>query len=259
MTLDRLLAYQEHGRRPPVVILHGLFGSSRNWLRIAKALADHAHVFALDLRNHGDSPWADTMSYPEMAEDVARFIEARCAEPPALIGHSMGGKTAMTLVMGRPELVDRLVVVDIAPVPSDSQHLHLVQAMRAVDLEGLTRRAEVDAWLADEIPDSSLRSFLIQNVAPAGGGLRWRLNLEAIAHNLDALTAFDERLTKTTFERPTLLVEGEMSDYVRPEHYVLFQHMFPKLQMAVIEGAGHEVHADRPEAFLERVSAFLSG
>ena len=258
MALDQPLSFQEHGRRPPIVILHGLFGSSRNWQRIAKALADHAHVFALDLRNHGESPWSDTMTYPEMADDVRRFIEERCAEPPAIVGHSMGGKTAITLAMTAPEVLDRLVIVDIAPARSNSDHLHLVQAMQAVDLDGLTRRAEVDAWLADEVPEAPTRSFLLQNLGPGPeGGLRWRLNLHAIAHNMAILRDFDEALTRQTFAKPTLLVEGEASDYVRPEHYLIYQHMFPRLQMSVIEGAGHDVHADRPDAFLNRVQDFL--
>ena len=154
MTPDTTLAYLEFGRRPPVVILHGLFGSARNWQTVAKALATHLHVFSVDLRNHGASPWTASMTYPEMAEDVRRFIETHCAEPPMVIGHSMGGKTAMTLAMTHPEVLERLVVVDIAPAPSGNSHLHIVQALSAVDLEDAIRRAEVDAWLADEIPDA---------------------------------------------------------------------------------------------------------
>ena len=257
MDLDHPLAYTEFGRRPPVVILHGLFGSSRNWQRVAKALSDRFHVLTIDLRNHGSSPWSDHMSYEAMAADVRRIMEDRLSDPPAVIGHSMGGKTAMVLAMTQPDLIDRLVIVDIAPAPSESSHLHLIQAMRAVDLESIERRAEADAWLADEIPETTMRGFLLQNLVPGPDGLRWRLNLPALARNMKTLTGFPEELTERQFRKPTLLVEGEKSTYVRPEHYQLFQRMFPRLQMAIIEGAGHEVHADRPEPLVDRVSAFL--
>ena len=257
MDLDQPLAFTEFGRRPPVVILHGLFGSSRNWLRIAKALSDRFHVLTIDMRNHGASPWSDHMSYEAMAADVRRLMEDRLSEPPAIIGHSMGGKTAMVMAMTEPDLIDRLVIVDIAPAISESSHLHLVQALRAVDLESIERRAEADAWLADEIPETAMRGFLLQNLVPGPEGLRWRVNLHALSRNMKTLTGFPEELTERQFDKPTLLIEGGKSTYVRPEHYQLFQHMFPKLHMAIIDGAGHEVHADRPDAFVDRVSAFL--
>ena len=171
------LSHIEHGTGSPVVILHGLYGSARNWNTIAKRLAAGYRVIALDLRNHGRSPWADSMDYFEMAGDVAEFIRRHGLQGTAILGHSLGGKVAMTLALRDGDLVGSLIVADIAPVSYDHGLESFLEALEGVSLEGMERRAEVDAGLAGSIPDPSIRAFLLQNLVRDGGGWGWRVNL----------------------------------------------------------------------------------
>jgi pimeloyl-ACP methyl ester carboxylesterase len=251
------LAAVEYGTGSPVAILHGLFGSGRNWATIARHLAARHRVVAFDLRNHGASPWADTMSYPEMAEDVADSLVALGCRPAALIGHSMGGKTAMIMALADPAAVTRLVVVDIAPVPYKPHHLGLVQAMRALDLAGIARRGEADRRLAGAVPDPAERGFLLQNLV-FDPDPRWRLNLETIERELPALGEFPEPPPGTTYDGPSLFVAGARSNYVRPEYETAIRRLFPQARVHRIAEAGHWVHAERPDALLAAVEPFLS-
>lgn len=260
MSLD--LAYAEFGSSgPPVVVLHGLLGSARNWTAIAKRLGASRHVYTLDLRNHGGSPWADGMSYGAMAEDVRRFIAGRgLAGAAAVVGHSMGGKAAMTLALEHGEVVERLVVVDIAPVPyAHGTFMPFVRAMRAVDPSGVSRRAEVDERLREAVPDPGVRAFLLQNLVSdeRGGGLRWRVNLAAIEADMADVMGFPDPEPGRAYEGRTLFLAGERSDYVRPEHHGTIRGLFPNVTIEAVPGAGHWVHAEQPERFLERVQAFL--
>lgn len=258
MPLD--LAAAEFGAGPPVLVLHGLFGSGLNWRSIAQRLAERRRVFTLDLRNHGASPWADRMGYAEMAEDVRAFAARRGLGPVALIGHSMGGKVAMTLALASPEAVERLVVVDIAPVVNPPTLLAYVRAMRALDLSRLRRRAEADPLLAGTIANPAERAFLLQNlVAGPDGSLRWRLNLAAIERSMPEIVGWPEPPAGAAYRGPTLFVAGGRSDYVRAEHRPAITLLFPKARIATIPEAGHWVHAERPEAFLATVVPFLDG
>ena len=171
------LAATEQGSGPPLLILHGLFGSSRNWSTPAQRLGAERHVFALDARNHGASPWADSMTYPDMTADVQAFAAARGLGPAAVIGHSMGGKTAMLLALNHAEAVERLVIVDVAPVPYPPALAAYVRAMRRVNLAGVSRRAEVDAQLAGAITSQAERGFLLLHLRAAG---RWQLRLVGV-------------------------------------------------------------------------------
>lgn len=252
------LAFQEHGSGRPVVILHGLFGAAGNWSSVARRLAQRFHVFALDLRNHGASPWAPSMRYTDMAEDVAEFLAAHGIEPAALIGHSMGGKAAMVLALSRPRSVERLVVVDIAPVPRSPVHAPLVAALRALDLRGITRRGEADAALRPGVPDPGMRAFLLQNLVPREGGFSWRLNLDAIAASMDDLAGFPDFPPGTNYPGPTLVVRGGRSGYVEEGDRAPFAGLFPAYRLVTIADAGHWVHAEQPEKFLELVLAFLA-
>lgn len=257
MPLD--LSFTETGSGEPLAVLHGLFGSGRNWATIAKRLGASHRVLAFDLRNHGGSPWAEDMSYRAMADDVTATLAAQGIERCDLIGHSMGGRTAMVLALARPEAVRRLVVVDIPPAPSSSGHLSYVEAMQALDLSGIRRRTEVDAMLADVVPDYPTRMFLLQNLVPGESGeLRWRINLPAIEANMQALIGFPEIPGGTRFEGPTLFVTGANSDYVRDEHRAEIDRLFPNSELVEIPDAGHWVHAEQPEAFLDAVAGFLA-
>ena len=252
------LASTEVGQGEPLAVLHGLFGSGRNWATLAKRLGEDRRVLTLDLRNHGSSPWAEDMSYADMAEDVAATLASHGIEAADIIGHSMGGRTAMVLALTRPHLVRKLVVVDIPPAASSRGHLSYVRAMRELDLEQVTRRKEADDLLAEAVPDYATRMFLLQNLVPdEKGGLRWRINLAAIESAMDALIDFPRFGSDARFEGPTLFVTGAKSDYVRAEHRPEMERLFPNSGSVEIADAGHWVHAEQPEAFLEAVGTFL--
>lgn len=255
MTLE--LAFDEIGSGPPVVILHGLFGSSSNWRGIARRLAASHRVISADLRNHGASPWADTMDYPAMADDVRALVERTCAAaPPAVIGHSMGGKTAMALALLYPQQVERLIVVDIAPLSYADTLTPFAEAMRSVDVAAASR-AEVQRRLAKLVPDPTLVPFLMQNLVSRNEHFDWRVNLVAIQTSMHELSAFPAHLRTLSFERPTHAIAGGRSNYV-PRDASAFLPMFPQINLQFIETAGHWVHADRPDDFAAAVQTALS-
>src|SRR5689334_15402070 len=243
------LAATEYGAGPPVAILHGLFGSGRNWRAIAQQLAAHHHVLAFDLRNHGASPWADGMAYGEMAEDVRASLHTRGIARAAVLGHSMGGKVAMVMALLHSAEVDRLVVVDVAPTANPPALLAYVRAMRAADLRRVKRRSEVEAELAGAVPDPAERAFLVQNLLIGDGETRWRLNLEAIERGFPEIAGFPEFPPERVYSGPTLFVAGARSNYIGPEHETIIRRLFPKAQIIRIDGAGHWVHAEQPQAF----------
>lgn len=240
----------------PLIMLHGLFGSARNWASLARRFGERHHVHALDLRNHGASPWSDDMTYQAMAADVLRFIDDRGYRRVSLIGHSMGGKTAMTFALTWPERVERLIVADIAPVAYSHSFLDYAQAMRAVDLRPGIRRADIDAALAPVIEEPSLRSFLMQNLVAENGGFRWRLNLDAIAAADAAITGFPD-LGPVRCSRPALFISGGASDYVPVSYRPAILGRFPAARFEVVEGAAHWLHAEKPEIFAHLVEDFL--
>lgn len=252
------IAHGDHGEgTPPVVILHGLLGSARNWSSFARQLGATRRVFALDLRNHGASPWADEMTYDGMADDVRAFLDRQGLPAAAVIGHSMGGKVAMRLALAHGGQVDRLVVVDIAPVAYQRDfHAH-VEAMRGLDLSQISRRAEADALLAEQIDDAGVRGFLLQNLVSGDDGLAWRVPLDALAANMPAIMGFPEPGAAERYEGPALFVTGGRSDYAGPEHHPEILRLFPNAQFAAIPDAGHWVHAEAPQQFFEVVGAFL--
>ncbi|MBV9859725.1 MAG: alpha/beta fold hydrolase [Alphaproteobacteria bacterium] len=253
----RLVA-TELGQGPPLAILHGLFGSSRNWATVAKRLAERWRVIAFDLRNHGASPWADTMSYPEMAEDVRHALAERGIERYAVLGHSMGGKAAMILALHGGASVERLVVVDIAPVPYRPHHLDLLQAMQALNLSSVHRRGEAEARLAAAIPDPGERAFLLQNLVFAEGRAHWRINLSAIGRAMPDLVGFPDLPRDARYDGPALFIAGSRSDYVLPEHEPAIRRLFPRSEIAHVENAGHWLHVEQPGAFLALVERFLA-
>jgi esterase len=252
------LAYAEYGNGPELIVLHGLFGSGRNWNTVATRLAESHRVYALDLRNHGNSPWADAMSYYDLAEDVAAFIEGHKLAPVAVLGHSVGGKTAMVLALERGQLVERLIVVDIAPVRYGGSDLeYYLRAMQQTALTGLKRRDEVDAQLSDKIKEAGIRSFLMQNLVYRNQHFEWRINLAALASNFPQLADFPAAAETRVYGGRTLFLSGRLSDYVRPDHHSAIRRMFPKAEFEVIDDAGHWVHADQPERVRHQVLGFL--
>lgn len=256
------LHFERYGHGAPVLILHGLFGSSTNWRTIAKALGTRYCVYAVDQRNHGRSPHADTFGYDALAADARGFLDRHGIASAAIIGHSMGGKAAMRLALLEPDRVAALVVVDIAPARQAADGLRSVlDALLAVDPSRCATREDVDRELAAYLDDSRLRQFLLMNVARSdGGALRWRLNLRAIAAHFAELRSPVDLTgsARGPFEGPTLFVRGERSSYVRDGDRPDIQQLFPHSRIVTIEGAGHWVHAEVPERFLEVVGRFLS-
>ncbi len=238
---------------PPLVIVHGLFGSGRNWRAIARRMAARRRVVTPDLRNHGGSFHAASHSYEEMAADLARLVEALGGEAD-MIGHSMGGKAAMVLALTRPKMLRRLVVADIAPVAYDHSQAHLVEAMRALEPGQFESRAAADAALARHVDDPHLRAFLLQSLDLTAG--KWRLNLEVLARDMPLITGFPP--VHGRFTGPTLFLSGAESSYVLPTHRERIKLLFPNARFAKIPGAGHWLHAERPRAFIAVAEAFLN-
>ncbi len=252
------LAHREYGSGPPVVIVHGLFGSSRNWHSFAQKLGEQYQVFSLDLRNHGESPWSDDVGYPDLAEDVGEVIRQHDLESPVLVGHSMGGKTAMALALDQGDLIGGLVVMDISPVPYDHDHDENIGAMRDMSLSSLKSRAEADAALRLVVPEAGVRQFLLHNLVSSQGVYRWRINLDALAIGMESIMGFPGVPPNRTYSEPALFLRGERSDYVLPEHEPLIRSLFPNATIETVEGAGHWLHAERPDAVRESVERYLA-
>lgn len=252
------LASDITGSGPALLVLHGLFGSSTNWRSMARKLAaDHA-VHALDLRNHGASPWADTMTYTEMADDVRHYIEQHDLGSVSVMGHSMGGKTAMALALAYPKRVERLVVVDIIPRSYNESLSNYAQAMRSIDLMAVASRGEVQRQLQALLPDAAVAPFLVQNLVPRNKHFDWRINLAAISASMPDLTDFPQALQQRVFDRPVTAIAGALSDYIPHGDTSPFKPMFPRVVLEVIEGAAHWVHADKPQPFFEAVQRALA-
>ncbi|WP_433160438.1 alpha/beta fold hydrolase [Kribbella sp. CA-247076] len=240
----------------PVVVMHGLFGSGRNWMTAARRLSSAHRVFAFDLRNHGTSPHTQTMSYPEMAADVRETIESLGVGPVALVGHSMGGKTAMLTALQHPEVVERLVVVDAAPVGYPPAFVEYARAMRTADLSNVQRRADVDAQLAGAVDSPGTRAFLLQNLILDDAGARWRPNLPVIEAALPAISGWPS-VDGLRYDGPTLFIYGGKSDYVQQDHRATIASYFPQVRYAEVPEAGHWVHAERLDDFLAALTPFL--
>ena len=243
---------EEHSQT--ILILHGLFGSASNWRRIARVLAENYRVISVDMRNHGESPWDDDMSYPAMAGDIAGLIDRRGLVRPHVIGHSMGGKTVMTMLAGEIPL-GQVFVVDIAPVAYTHDFHDLVQAMLSVDLSQLKSRNAADVQLASAIPDSQLRAFLIQNLRRADEGFEWRINLRAMAVNMRSLVGYP-RLVPS--DHHVTFVAGGESDYIQPQYHAAINALFPDHELVTIPGAKHWVHAEKPDELLKVLGGSLT-
>lgn len=230
-----------------VHIVHGLFGSARNWGAIAKRMSDRGRVRAVDLRNHGDSPWDDAHDYPAMAADLASLI----SDPVDLVGHSMGGKAAMVLALTAPHAIRRLVIADIAPVTYQRSYDDHISAMRSLDPAQFERRSDAAAALG--IDDPGVRDFLLQSLDLKAG--RWKLNVEVLAREMPRILGFPDFVGQ--FTGPTLFLSGGASGYVTAGHRGLIKSLFPNAKFAKIPGAGHWLHAENPRAFEAALRAFF--
>ncbi len=253
-----VLSFREYGAGPPLIILHGLFGSSVNWVSMARRLSHERRVLCLDLRNHGHSPHTPDMSYADMVSDVRRFMDDHGLDRAAILGHSLGGKVAMGLALADPARIDRLIVVDIAPVTYRHSYAGIIHALRGLDLSEVTSRAQADSLLAPELPEVGLRQFLLQNLTAADGSYRWRVNLEATERNEAAIKGFPTDGHTPSYRGEALFIRGALSDYVSSEHYPIIHRLFPAARIQVVAGAGHWVHVDQPDGFFEVLNHFLA-
>lgn len=252
-----LREYGEPGNRPPLLFLHGLFGSSANWRGIARRFEAGHHVLVPDLRNHGQSPHVMDCSYAAQAADVVELLDRLGISRAVMIGHSMGGKVAMQTALSEADRVAALVCVDIAPVAYPEDRFGPVfEGLAAVQPRTLESRRQADERLARYLEARPLRSYLLQNLVKEDDGWRWRINVAALERGMPALSAFSEA-GDARYLGDSLFVYGGNSPYVRPEHGALIRERFPYARLRQISGAGHWVYADQPAVFSETLEAFL--
>jgi esterase len=268
------LFYRKYGEAgPPLIIVHGLYGASDNWIGIARELASGYEVFVIDQRNHGESPHDNRHDYEAMKEDLREFMDDRGLEKAVLMGHSMGGKTVMYFAKDYPRRVTSLIVVDIAPIPyhdlaltshMTANHAKMIDAMLELDLTRLESREDASRALATKIGSERIRMFLLKNLTrDRDKNFRWKLNLPVLRDNLEAIMdTFDtEAVARDGGIKgfPTLFISGENSDYIRPEDHVLIQSVFPTAEIVTIPRSGHWVHAEQPDLLVKNVRYFLGG
>lgn len=245
------------GSGEPLIVLHGLLGSHQNLLPTCRKFTERFRVFAVDQRNHGHSPHHDEMHYDIMADDIARFMDKHALATAHVLGHSMGGKTAMQFALNHPTRVSKLVIVDMSPRAYGPRFAKLLESLRALQPGRFKTRLEADQALAQSVPEESLRQFVLKNLIPDdNGGYRWRNNIEGIADNYEHLRKAVHGSTPFTGE--SLFLLGGKSDYVGEEDRMEINKLFPRAQFQSIAGAGHWVHAEKPVEFAEAVLGFLA-
>jgi pimeloyl-ACP methyl ester carboxylesterase len=250
------LFFRESGQGQPFIILHGLMGSSDNWLPQAKLLSDQYHVYSVDQRNHGQSPHDETLNYKVLANDLKDFIQQHTLEKPIILGHSMGGKTAMNFAVSNPELIDSLIVVDIAPKYYKVHHDVIVKGLRAIPINTIKTRVEADQVLSEYVKEEDVRQFLLKNLSrKAEGGFSWKINLPVIEKSLEDIG--QDLQFEGTFDGPTLFVRGANSAYVKDEDRDRIKQLFPKGTLVTMD-TGHWVQAEKPQEFVEVVRNFLN-
>lgn len=248
------LHYREMGEGQPMVILHGLFGFSDNWQTHAKKLAEYYRVILVDLRNHGHSEWSDAFSYDLMAEDIKELFDDLGLRKVILVGHSMGGKVAMLFAQKYDEYLEKLIVVDIGVKAYPMHHQHILAGMHAIDLEKIKVRSEAEAILKEHIDSDGVRQFLLKNLYwKEKGQLAWRMNLSVLEREMEnILSALPEKEVML----PTLFIRGELSNYILDEDFDHIEELFPDSDLITINGAGHWVHAEAPDEFMDAVLGF---
>lgn len=251
------LNHKTFGAGDPIIILHGLFGTLDNWQTVAKKLAEHYMVYIVDQRNHGRSAHVEGQNYKLMAEDLADFMEDNWMHNAHIIGHSMGGKTAMQFAADYPDMLNKLVVVDIAPKAYEGGHQTIFDALLSVDMEQVQTRKEVEEQLSKYIEDAGVRLFLMKNLSrKKEGGFQWKMNLQEIYINYSNI--LDNIEMEDSVKNESLFINGGKSNYVNEADQIEIQKLFPAASFETIENAGHWVHAEQPKALIEHVLKFLS-
>ncbi|HSM47678.1 MAG TPA: alpha/beta fold hydrolase [Draconibacterium sp.] len=261
------LFYRKEGSGSPLVVVHGLYGSSDNWINIGKRLAEKHTVYMIDQRNHGRSPFANSHTFNDMRDDLAEFFKKHNIEKATILGHSMGGKAAMWFAFDYPEKVEKLVIADIAPkdyllLKEDSQfylHQNILLAMQEIDFSKILSREEVDDFMAQKIDDERIRQFLLKNVAKNKETkmFYWRVNAEVLYSHLDEIVSgvnknwLDDRIPIISY--PVIFIRGMKSKYILPEDEPMIKEMYPDSRIIDIPDAGHWLHAEQPELFMKAV------
>ena len=263
------LFFRKYGEAgPPIIILHGLYGASDNWVSIAKSLSDRFQVYAIDQRNHGNSPHSEIHSYKAMQSDLTEFMDEMGIEKATFLGHSMGGKTAMHFCSNMPERVISLIVIDIAPISyieySEAQglgnHAKMMDAMLGLDLEQLVSRDEVSKALEDKIPSERVRRFLLKNLTrDKDRRFKWKINLDVLRKNLtQIMDGLDtEKITSSKNTYPTLFIKGASSNYIQLKDFDSIHEIFPKSNIITIPNAGHWIHSEQPRLLVKNINYFL--
>ncbi|MDO6517537.1 alpha/beta fold hydrolase [Zobellia uliginosa] len=247
------------GEGSPLLILHGFLGMSDNWKTLGGQYAEAGfEVHLIDQRNHGKSFWSDDFDYDLLAEDLKAYMEAHHLNRAAIIGHSMGGKTAMQFACSYPELTDRIIIADIAPKYYPPHHQAIIDGLNALRLETMTSRSEADATLGQYITDFGTRQFLLKNLYwVEKGQLGFRFNLKVLSQKMNEI---GENINPTDmYNGPTLFLRGDKSEYIMPNDLTEIKKHFPQAQLQTIDRAGHWLHAENPKQFFEKSLAFLKG
>lgn len=249
------LHYKKFGAGEPLLVLHGLMGMLDNWQTPAKTFAEHFEVYLIDQRNHGHSPHDPEQSYEAMMEDLLELMEDLGLPEAHLLGHSMGGKTVMKFAQNHPDMVRKLIVADIAPKAYPVHHQRILAGLRAVNLDAITRRGEADAALQQHIDEPGIRHFLMKNLYwVERGKLGWRINLDAIEANIAQM---GDAVLDQMYSEEVLFIRGAKSDYILDSDWDDVQTVFPEASLETIEDAGHWVHAEQPQAFLDVAMKYL--
>lgn len=251
------LHYRSYGEGQPVIILHGLFGMLDNWKTIAKKLSEDFMVYIIDLRNHGKSPHHPDMSYPIMAQDINQFMEDQWIFNAHIIGHSMGGKVALHLLDQYPDKIDKLCVVDIAPVTYQGNHQAIFNTLFNTPLTQYKTRSEIKDWMVQQLDDLSIVQFLLKNIGRSkeDGTFQWKMNLEAIHKAYPDILS--QELSSETDDKEILFIRGEQSDYITEQIQIQTKSKYPNAHFVTVEGSGHWVHAEHPAEFLKISLQFL--
>jgi pimeloyl-ACP methyl ester carboxylesterase len=253
------LHFREMGQGTPLLILHGLFGSSDNWLTIAKQLAANYHVFIIDQRNHGQSPHSNIWNYTVMAQDIEDFCIQHQLNEIYIVGHSMGGKTVMKLAELFPKRIKKMMVIDIAPRYYPVHHHQILNALKSIDFNIVNTRKQAEEVLHNAIEDFGTRQFLLKNIYWIDENkLAWRFNLEVIANHIEIVGEATPADEKVICNIPVCFVKGEKSDYIKKEDEQLIASQFSNSENLTIANAGHWVHAENPTALLNLINYFFN-
>ena len=250
------LNFRKTGTGEPLIILHGLFGSADNWFSIAKELEKDYTLYLIDQRNHGDSPHSEDWNYQLMATDLKELMDDQGIESAYLMGHSMGGKTAMAFALQFPEKVKKLIVADISPRYYPLHHQEILKGLNAIPVDQIKSRKEADDILAKYVSNIGIRQFLLKSLGRnEAGGFEWKVNLKVITEKIEIVG--DEINSDRPFENPTLFMGGENSDYIQESDKADISMLFPNSNIIYIKNAGHWLHAEQPGPVIETVRAFL--